>query len=91
MRYFLLAIILACLLSLSCSGILIHHALDQGQTLSKEQIQAYREMNMDVYGCFAVAGPPPSGGTIWIIVPKGSAVTFSISDGCRLLPFASRP
>lgn len=52
--------------------------MSKSETLSPEQIKAYRDANIDVYGCFTLMGPPPAGGTTWILVPKGSnnVVTF---------------
>ncbi len=79
------ALLLAMFLSAGCSGILLHHAMDQGQALSAEQVDAYNRVGAAVYGCFALAGPPPAGSTVWIIVPKGSPVNFAFTDNCHLL------
>ena len=79
------ALLLALFLSAGCSGILLHHAMDKGEALSSEQIRAYNEVGASVYGCFSLAGPPPAGSTVWIIVPKGSPVNFTFVDNCHLL------
>jgi uncharacterized protein YceK len=94
MKPFLFAVILAGLLSLAlngCSGILLHQAMDKGQNLTPAQIREYNESGHAVYGCFQISGPALSGSTVWIIVPKGTPVTFSFSDNCHLIPFATRP
>jgi len=53
--------------------------------LTPEQIKAYKEMNMDVFECFNISGPPPNGGFSFIIVPKGSKIDFAFSPNCNLL------
>jgi len=83
-------LIVACLalfLSLTgCTGMLIGNALGQGQNLTPEQVEAYNKLGQKVYGCFMVVGPPPSGATMWIVVPKDAIVNPRFADGCRLLP-----
>jgi len=81
----LLALVLAVLLSLAGCTLAMLHAIDKGQTLDPEQIKAYKEMSLEVYGCFQIGGPPPAGNTVWIIVPKGSPVNFTFADNCHLL------
>jgi hypothetical protein len=78
------AIVLAVMLSLAgCSGIALLHAIDNGSTLTPEQIKAFADMNMDAWGCFQLSGPPPNGATTWIVLPKGSdGPTFG--EGCRV-------
>ena len=86
MRLLLQGALLLCLYAtFGCSGILLHHAIDKGQVLSQEQIQAYRDMNMDVYGCFQIGGPPPAGNTVWIVVPKESVVSIRFGDNCHVI------
>lgn len=83
----LAAIILACFLSLGLPGctLAMLHQIDRGQALTPEQIKAYEDAGFDVYGCFMLTGPPPLGSTSWLVVPKGSKVSFKFGDGCRLL------
>lgn len=59
-----------------CGIIPIQTAFDRGQTLTPDQITALRANDLDVYSCIFIAGPPPAGRAIWIIVPRGSAVTM---------------
>lgn len=61
------------------------HQMDQGSALSPEQIRAYKDMEMDVYGCFKVGGPPPAGNTIWILVPKNSKAAVKFGDDCHII------
>lgn len=77
-------LILAALLLAGCQGLTFIRALDSGQGLSSDQIKALKENNQDVYGCFQIGGPPPSGNMVWIIVPKGSPVNFRFSDNCHI-------
>jgi len=69
---------------LGCSGISLLHQVDNGSALSPEQVRAYREMNMDVYSCIALAGPPPNNVILTIIVPKETPQNFKFDDRCRL-------
>ena len=50
----------------------------------RRQVRAYREMNMDVYSCIALAGPPPNNVILTIIVPKDTPTNFKFDDRCRL-------
>lgn len=77
--------ILAALLLSGCLLAQIHQ-LEPGQTLSPEQIKAYKEMNMNVYGCFQIGGPPPAGNTVWIVVPKEMRVLPKFGDNCHVMP-----
>ena len=67
----------------SCSGLALIHAIDNQSTLTPEQISAFREMNMDTWGCFTVNGPPPNGATTWIVLPKGTDGPI-FGDGCHV-------
>lgn len=85
-RVFFHAVLLALLLSANgCTGMLIGNALNQGRDLTPEQIDAYNKVGSSVYGCLLVSGPPPSGATMFIIVPKGSTSPVKFGDGCHLL------
>ena len=92
MKLLLTGLVLLCMFAVfGCSGILLHHAMDKGENLTPAQIREYNESGHAVYGCFQIGGPPPVGNTIWLIVPKGAAINFQITDNCHLLPFATRP
>lgn len=85
-KVFFYAVLLALLLSANgCTGMLIGNALNQGRDLTPEQIDAYNKVGSSVYGCLLVSGPPPSGATMFIIVPKGSTSPVKFGDGCHLL------
>lgn len=72
---------LACLLSLDtgCIGLI------GGQQLTTEQLAAMRDYNGDVYACISVNGPPPGGGGIFLIVPKGIIPNIQFSPSCQIL------
>ena len=53
--------------------------------MTSEQIAAHEKAGRDVYGCFTVGGPPPIGGTTWIVVPKGAKPTLSFGANCQLI------
>ena len=86
MKTFINALLLAILLSATqgCATQLISKVA-QGDNLTPEQIKAYRESGHDVYGCFQISGPPPSGATVWVIVPKDTKVGFKFGDACHIL------
>jgi hypothetical protein len=84
---FLLAALLIIVAFLpGCTGMLIGNALGQGQSLTPEQVAEYRKVNSKVYMCVQVAGPPPSGSTMWLVVPSESQFNPKFGDGCRLIP-----
>ena len=85
MKVFWIAFVLALLLSITGCTLAMLNQLDKGQAFTPEQIKAYKEQNMDVYGCFTIGGPPPAGMTTWIIVPKDSRIAVKFGDGCHLL------
>ena len=74
-----------------CAGMILQSMANQGELPSREKIEAIEKLGGKFFMCGQVSGPPPSGAVIWIIVPKDSNPNFTISDGCHLLPFASRP
>lgn len=85
-RNLLLAVALLTILALTgCTGMLIGNALGQGQNLTPEQVDTYNRIGSKVYGCFVVSGPPPSGATMWIVVPKDATVTAKFGDNCHLV------
>jgi hypothetical protein len=38
--------------------------------MSSEQIKALKDLQMDVYACSTISGPPPSGRITYIVVPR---------------------
>ena len=38
--------------------------------MSPEQMKALADMHIDVYSCITVAGPPPSGKFVYVLVPR---------------------
>ena len=38
--------------------------------MSPAQIAAYQKLALDVYACSTLAGPPPSGRIVYIVVPR---------------------
>lgn len=38
--------------------------------LTPEQIRELQKMELDVYSCIVVAGPPPSGKFVYVLVPR---------------------
>jgi len=82
----IIAAAIALFLSLyGCTGMLIGNALGQGQALTPEQIEQYNKLGQKVYGCFQVVGPPPSGATMWLVLPKEAIIQPHFGDGCRLI------
>jgi len=82
----IIAAVLVLFLSLvGCTSMLIGNALGQGQNLTPEQVEAYNKLGQKVYGCFVVVGPPPSGATMWIVLPKDAQMNFKFGDNCRVL------
>lgn len=50
--------------------------------LSPAKIRALREADMNVYGCFQLGGPPPSGNTTWIVYPKDQPAPVLFLPNC---------
>lgn len=83
----LMAIALAVALSIAgCTSMILGNAFNQGRDLSPEQIDAIGKAGNVIFACVNLSGPPPSGSTVWIIVPKESGATVKFSEGCRILP-----
>jgi len=66
-----------------CSGILLRGAADP-KDLTPEQIKAYNEVGSKVYSCLQIAGPPPSGGTTIVVMPKDSQSVVRFLPNCML-------
>lgn len=79
------ALLLAALLCAGCSGISILNPLDPTAGLSGDQIKALKENGQVVYGCFHLAGPPPGGSMIWLVLPQGVTPNLKFGDGCHIL------
>lgn len=52
--------------------------------LTPAQIKAYKEAGQDVWTCLSVAGPPPAGRLIAIVVPQGTKPNITFGEGCNL-------
>lgn len=86
MKAVLIALVLALVLSIAgCTGMLLGNAFNQGRDLTPEQIKAIGEAGNAIFACVNLSGPPPSGSTIWIIVPKESKATVKFGAGCQVL------
>ena len=83
LKAFLLAVFLS--LTPGCAGFLITQELKAGHFPTKEEVEALETIGSAVYGCFTIAGPPPAGNTVWLIVPKGTPVNFAFGDSCHLI------
>ena len=67
-----------------CTGVLLQGAMNKGDNLTPEQIEAYNKVGGKVYSCFQIAGPPPAGGTTILVVPKEAPVTVKFLPNCML-------
>lgn len=83
MKKFIFLLALAWLLA-SCGGFLLSQ-VTHPERMTPEQIAAYEKLNKDVYVCFTLGGPPPIGGTTWIVVPKDSKPNLSFGSNCQLI------
>ena len=57
------------------------------ESLTPEQIQAYKDRGMDVYSCFTVAGPPPAGRVTYIVLPRRDThqpVNLTFASDCQV-------
>lgn len=86
-RSLVAAVLLAVLLSVSgCAANLISKALENGQALTPEQVEAYNKVGLDTYSCLKISGPPPSGVVVIITVPRtqpGRGINFS--ENCQVV------
>lgn len=73
------------ILALSLSGCALVGLSAVTNSMTPEQIAAHEKAGKDVYGCFTVGGPPPIGGTTWIVVPKGAKPNLSFGANCQLI------
>lgn len=55
------------------------------QHLTAEQITAMKEYNGDIYACLSITGPPPLGGGIFLLVPKGVRPDIQFSPSCQII------
>jgi len=74
----------ACLLS-GCTSMLTGNSLDQSETLTPEQIEAYNKAGVKVFSCVTIKGPPPGGVAVRITVPRESAYMPKFGDNCQVL------
>lgn len=71
------------ILGLLLSGCTVLGALRPSR-LTPDQIKAYHDANVDIYTCFKVSGPPPSGGLTILTVPKGVPTVVAFQGNCDL-------
>ena len=74
----------ACLLS-GCTSMLTGNSLDQSETLTPEQIEAYNKAGVKVFSCVTIKGPPPGGVAVRITVPRESPYMPKFGDNCQVL------
>ena len=77
-----IALVVALSMTMGCAGMLGN--VSRPDNLTPEQIRAYNEAGMDLYGCFQVGGPPPAGSTTWITMPKGKDVSIKFLPNCMV-------
>lgn len=83
-------IILTCgllaVLSLSgCVSALV--GSDAYAKLTPEQIKQMKDLQMDVYACASIAGPPPTGRVITIYVPRlDKRPDVKFGPDCQIMP-----
>ena len=76
----LFCILLAGLLAPGCA-ITARNAAE----LSPEQIQELRDQGHEIIKCFQICGPPPSGNTTIIVVPRRAIAKFKFSANCAII------
>jgi len=74
-----------CALLPGCTLRLIDNALDHGESLTPEQIEAYNKVGSKVFSCLTIKGPPAGGVTVIITVPKESVYLPKFGDDCRVM------
>jgi len=72
------------LLSLFLSGCVLT-SLVRPDPPTPEQIAAWNEIGYDVYTCFNVSGPPPTGGFTILVFPKDEKPEVSFSMNCQIV------
>lgn len=75
------AVVLASLLLFACSP--LGQAIQQGQTLSPEQIAALDQAGQAVVGCLEANGPPGNGSIVLIVLPKSAAGSVQFDASCH--------
>jgi len=61
------------------------NSLDQSETLTPEQIEAYNKAGVKVFSCVTIKGPPPGGVAVRITVPRESPYLPKFGDNCQVL------
>lgn len=77
-----LSLTLLCLFLSGCTLLGLGHP---SNPMTAEQIAAYEKMGKDVWGCFSVTGPPPTGGITWLVTPKGAKPNLAFGANCQLI------
>lgn len=68
-----------------CAFTLLQNALNKNENLSPEQIEAYNKIGLDVYACFEVGGPPPTGNMVFMLWPKLKAFDGGFGPNCQIV------
>ena len=59
--------------------------LNQVKEMSPEQIAEYAKINMKVFVCFQLTGPPPLGAITYMIMPNTATVDLQFNPNCSLM------
>lgn len=68
--YFMILILLIVFALVSGCGLTSIFGPSAYSEMSPDQIAAMQKMQLDVYACSTLAGPPPSGRIVYIVVPR---------------------
>jgi len=75
-------LVLLALLLQGCALAMLGGSLTHPERLTAEQIQAYTDLDYDVYSCLALAGPPPVGGGAILTFPKDRKPDLAFGPNC---------
>jgi hypothetical protein len=74
-------LLLGCLLLSGCMSLLGKPYAE----MTPEQIQALKDMGFDVYACFVIAGPPPSGKFVYVTTPHlDQKADIRFGENCQI-------
>ena len=59
--------------------------LNQVKEMTPEQIAEYAKINMKVFVCFQLTGPPPLGAVTYMIMPNTATVDLQFNPNCSLM------
>lgn len=53
--------------------------------LTPEQIKEFQKMELDVYSCIVVAGPPPAGKFVYVLTPRlDKKADIRFGENCQI-------